>query len=194
MSCDDFFTIKGTLSNLKLSAVEYCVLSDMRQVIDRFANNNFLVYQSDGSNSLAYQSDGSNSLAYQSDGSDSLAYQSDGSDSLAYQSDGSDFLWPLFEDYSENDFDKFFTRLGSKRSKELINLFLKLKMRVSNSVFETEVFFLYMCIKDAYLINLFYFDDDEHNCFDCVMRTFDQQFKSIVKSLKLKLEDFGVFV
>lgn len=164
MSCDDFFTIKGTLSNLKLSAVEYCVLSDMRQVIDRFANNNFLVYQSDGSNSLAYQSD------------------------------GSDFLWPLFEDYSENDFDKFFTRLGSKRSKELINLFLKLKMRVSNSVFETEVFFLYMCIKDAYLINLFYFDDDEHNCFDCVMRTFDQQFKSIVKSLKLKLEDFGVFV
>ncbi|APJ09135.1 P52 family lipoprotein [Borreliella afzelii] len=164
MSCDDFFTIKGTLSNLKLSAVEYCVLSDMRQVIDRFANNNFLVYQSDGSNSLAYQSD------------------------------GSDFLWPLFEDYSENDFDKFFTRLGSKRSKELINLFLKLKMRVSNSVFETEVFFLYMCIKDAYLINLFYFDDDEHNCFDCVMHTFDQQFKSIVKSLKLKLEDFGVFV
>lgn len=164
MSCDDFFTIKGTLSNLKLSAVEYCVLSDMRQVIDRFANNNFLVYQSDDSNSLAYQSD------------------------------GSDFLWPLFEDYSENDFDKFFTRLGSKRSKELINLFLKLKMRVSNSVFETEVFFLYMCIKDAYLINLFYFDDDEHNCFDCVMRTFDQQFKSIVKSLKLKLEDFGVFV
>lgn len=164
MSCDDFFTIKGTLSNLKLSAVEYCVLSDMRQVIDRFANNNFLVYQSDDSNSLAYQSD------------------------------SSDFLWPLFEDYSENDFDKFFTRLGSKRSKELINLFLKLKMRVSNSVFETEVFFLYMCIKDAYLINLFYFDDDEHNCFDCVMRTFDQQFKSIVKSLKLKLEDFGVFV
>ncbi|WP_419264775.1 P52 family lipoprotein [Borreliella afzelii] len=174
MSCDDFFTIKGTLSNLKLSAVEYCVLSDMRQVIDRFANNNFLVYQSDDSNSLAYQSDSS--------------------DFLAYQSDGSDFLWPLFEDYSENDFDKFFTRLGSKRSKELINLFLKLKMRVSNSVFEAEVFFLYMCIKDAYLINLFYFDDDEHNCFDCVMRTFDQQFKSIVKSLKLKLEDFGVFV
>lgn len=164
MSCDDFFTIKGTLSNLKLSAVEYCVLSDMRQVIDRFANNNFLVYQSDDSNSLAYQSD------------------------------GSDFLWPLFEDYDENDFDKFFTRLGSKRSKELINLFLKLKMRVSNSVFEIEVFFLYMCIKDAYLINLFYFDDDEHNCFDCVVRTFDQQFKSIVKSLKLKLEDFGVFV
>ncbi|WP_233781029.1 P52 family lipoprotein [Borreliella bavariensis] len=159
---------------MKLSAVEYCVLSDMRQVIDRFANNNFLVYQSDDSNSLSYQSDGS--------------------DSLAYQSDGSDFLWPLFEDYSENDFDKFFTRLGSKRSKELINLFFKLKMRVSNSVFETEVFFLYMCIKDAYLINLFYFDDDEHNCFDCVMRTFDQQFKSIVKSLKLKLEDFGVFV
>lgn len=97
MSCDDFFTIKGTLSNLKLSAVEYCVLSDMRQVIDRFANNNFLVYQSDDSNSLAYQSDSS--------------------DFLAYQSDGSDFLWPLFEDYSENDFDKFFTRLGSKRSK-----------------------------------------------------------------------------
>ncbi|WP_241763061.1 hypothetical protein QIA25_05205 (plasmid) [Borreliella spielmanii] len=34
--------------------------------------------------------------------------------------------------------------MGFNRSKGLINLFFKLKMRVSNSVFETEVFFLYI--------------------------------------------------
>ncbi|WP_325064363.1 P52 family lipoprotein [Borreliella bavariensis] len=52
------------------------------------------------------------------------------------------------------------------RSKKLINLFCKLKIRVSNSVFETEVFFLYMCIKDTCSVNLLYFDDNEQNCFD----------------------------
>ncbi|ACN53135.1 conserved hypothetical protein (plasmid) [Borreliella spielmanii A14S] len=34
--------------------------------------------------------------------------------------------------------------------------------------------YIYICIKDACLINLFYFDDDKCNCFDCVMPTFDQ--------------------
>lgn len=78
-------------------------------------------------------------------------------------------LLSMFEDYDENDFDEVFIRLGYNRAKELINLFLKLKTRVSNSVFETEVFSLYMCIKDACLINLLYFDDAKgHNCFDCV--------------------------
>ncbi|ACN53443.1 hypothetical protein QIA25_04920 (plasmid) [Borreliella spielmanii] len=44
------------------------------------------------------------------------------------------------------------------------------------------------------MINLFYFDDDKRNCFDCVMPTFDQQFERIVKNLQLRLEDFGVCV
>ncbi|WP_150119872.1 P52 family lipoprotein [Borreliella afzelii] len=52
----------------------------------------------------------------------------------------------MFEDYDENDFDEVFIRLGYNRAKELINLFLKLKTRVSNSVFETEVFSLYMLL------------------------------------------------
>ncbi len=185
--------IKGTLSNLKLSAVEYCVLSDMRRVIDRFANNNFLVHQSDDSNSLVHQSDDSNFLVH----------QSDDSNSLVHQSDDSNFLWPLFEDYDENDFDKFFTRLGSNRAKELLNLFVKLKMRVSNSVFETEIFFLYMCIKDASLVNLLYldyderncFDDDnEHNCFDFATPTLNSVYKKIKWALEFKLKDFGVFI
>ncbi|WP_236736413.1 hypothetical protein QIA20_06060 (plasmid) [Borreliella japonica] len=47
----------------------------------------------------------------------SLEYQPDDSNSLAHQSDGSSFLWPLFEDYDEKDFDEFFTRLGLNRSK-----------------------------------------------------------------------------
>ncbi|WP_215539798.1 P52 family lipoprotein [Borreliella bavariensis] len=79
---------------------------------------------------------------------------------LLYQTDDSNFSWSLFDDYDDNDFDEFFIKLGPNRAKELINLFCKLKMRISNSVFETEVFFLYMCIKDACLINLLYFDDD----------------------------------
>ncbi|WP_215536737.1 P52 family lipoprotein [Borreliella bavariensis] len=171
MSRDDFFTIKGTLSNLKLSAVEYCVLGDMRRIIDHLQNNNFLAYQPDDSNSLADQSDGSN------------------------------FLWPLFEDYDENDFDEFFTKLGPNRAKELINLFCKLKIRVSNSVFETEVFFLYLCIKDTCLVNLLYFDDDEHNffdddneqnCFDLDTPTLSEFYRKIKRSLEIKLKDFSV--
>ncbi|ACN53365.1 P52 family lipoprotein (plasmid) [Borreliella spielmanii] len=67
---------------------------------------------------------------------------------LAYQPDDpNNSFRSLFEDYDENDFEEFFYKIGSNRSKELINLFLKLKIRVSNSVFETEVFFLYILIK-----------------------------------------------
>lgn len=75
MNYNSFFSGKETMSKLKLSAVEYCVVNDIRRVIDRLQNNNVLAYQPDDSNSLAYQSDGSN------------------------------FLWPLFDDYDENDFD-----------------------------------------------------------------------------------------
>lgn len=171
MNYNSFFSRKETMSKLKLSAVEYCVVNDMRRVIDRLQNNNVLAYQPDDSNSLAYQSDGSN------------------------------FLWPLFDDYDENDFDEFFTKLGPNRAKELINLFCKLKIRVSNSVFETEVFFLYMCIKDTCSVNLLYFDDDEQNCFDddneqnCFdldTPTLSELYRKIKRSLEIKLKDFSV--
>ncbi|MBB6208506.1 hypothetical protein [Borreliella lanei] len=33
ISCNDIFTKKGTLSNLKLSAVEHCILDDIKIVI-----------------------------------------------------------------------------------------------------------------------------------------------------------------
>ncbi|SCW43642.1 hypothetical protein SAMN02983004_01108 [Borreliella japonica] len=161
MNYNSFFSRKETMLKLKLSAVEYCVVNDMRRVIDRLQNNNVLEYQPDGSN----------------------------------------FLWPLFDDYDENDFDEFFTKLGPNRAKELINLFCKLKIRVSNSVFETEVFFLYMCIKDTCSVNLLYFDDDEHNCFDedneqnCFdldTPTFSELYRKIKRSLEIKLKDFSV--
>ncbi|WP_424632697.1 P52 family lipoprotein [Borreliella lusitaniae] len=102
MDYNDFFAKKGTLSNLKLNAVEHCVLSDMKRVI-----NELQIIDDVDSNSS----------------------------------------WVLFEDYNEKDFDEFFLNLGSKRTKELINLFLKIKTRISNDFFETQVFLFYLCIK-----------------------------------------------
>lgn len=88
ISYNNIFTIKGTLSNLKLSAVEHCVSSDMKKAINELKNNNyFKIEDSVDSNSLL----------------------------------------PLFENYNEKDFDEFFMSLGSKRAKELINLFRKIK-------------------------------------------------------------------
>ncbi|WP_215538924.1 P52 family lipoprotein [Borreliella bavariensis] len=174
MSYADFFTKKDkNYKNLQLTAVEHCVINDMRRVIARLQNNNVLVYQPDDANFLEYQPEDSN------------------------------FLWPLFEDYNENDFDEFFAKLGPNRAKELINLFCKLKMRVSNSVFETEVFLLYMCITDTCLVNLLYFDYEEHNCFDddnkqncfnLVEPTLNDLYRKIKGSLETTLKDYGVFV
>ncbi|SCW42145.1 hypothetical protein SAMN02983004_01052 [Borreliella japonica] len=156
MSYNNFFSRKDTLSNLKLSAVEYCVLSDMKAVIDELKNKS--------SNKIENGID-------------------------------SNSLWPLFEDYDEKNFDDFFVSLGSEKAKQLINLFRKIKTRISVNVFETEVFLLYICIEDVFLVNLMYSDcEDEDNCFDYIEPTLDQQFKNIRKTLILKLEDFGVFV
>ncbi|WP_418456560.1 P52 family lipoprotein [Borreliella lusitaniae] len=112
---------KGTFSNLKLNAVEYCVLSDIKRVI-----NELQIIDDVDSNSS----------------------------------------WVLFEDYNEKDFDEFFLNLGSKRTKELINLFLKIKTRISNDFFETQVFLFYLCIKNLSLIKLLFFNEEEHICSD----------------------------
>ncbi|WP_187983412.1 P52 family lipoprotein [Borreliella bavariensis] len=103
------------LSNLKLSAAEHCVLSDMKRVIDELKNN-------------------------------------------------------LFENYNEKDFDELFMILGAKRAKELINLFRKIKTRLSYDLFECEFIILYFCIMDPKFVNVFYlnverysFDDGERS-------------------------------
>ncbi|WP_031477901.1 P52 family lipoprotein [Borreliella garinii] len=146
---NNFFTKKDTLSSLKLNAVENCVLSDMKNIIDKL------------------------------------------------DKDDLNHLTPLFENYDEKNFDDFFLSLGSKRSKELLNLLLKIKTMVNNNSFEIEVFLFYLCIENPCLVNLLFFDKDthicsdeeEHNCFDGPIPTIDQQFEKIKKSLKLFLEN-----
>uniref|UniRef100_UPI003B21C039 P52 family lipoprotein n=1 Tax=Borreliella tanukii TaxID=56146 RepID=UPI003B21C039 len=169
----DFFLKKDISSKLNFNAVERCVFNDISGVIEKLKNKSSDIVD------------------------DFEELKND--DFRVECGVDSNFLFRVFETYDGKDFDEFFTRLGSNRSKELINLFLKLKTRVSNSVFETEVFSFYMCIKDTSLINLLYFNNDDvdkdgYNCFDCVVPTLDQQFKIIKKFLKLKLGDFGVFV
>ncbi|WP_031538500.1 P52 family lipoprotein [Borreliella garinii] len=146
---NNFFTKKDTLSSLKLNAVEHCILSDMKNIIDKL------------------------------------------------DKDDLNHLTPLFENYDEKNFDDFFLSLGSKRSKELLNLLLKIKTMVNNNSFEIEVFLFYLCIENPCLVNLLFFDkdthicsdDEEHNCFDGPIPTIDQQFEKIKKSLKLFLEN-----
>ncbi len=106
-------------------------------------------------------------------------------------------LTSLFENHNKKIFDDFFLSLGSKRSKELLNLLLKIKTMVNNNSFEIEVFLFYLCIENPCLVNLLFFDkdthicsdDEEHNCFDGPIPTIDQQFEKIKKSLKLFLEN-----
>ncbi|AZA27453.1 MULTISPECIES: P52 family lipoprotein [Borreliella] len=156
MSYNNIFTIKGTLSNLKLSAVEHCFLSDMKKAINELKNNNyFKIEDSVDSNSLL----------------------------------------PLFENYNEKDFDEFFMSLGSKRAKELINLFRKIKTRIGYDLFESEVLIFYFCIRSPELFNIFYinverysFDDGgEHGFDDGEGLSIDQKFQKIKKSLELEL-------
>lgn len=58
---------------------------------------------------------------------------------------------------------------------------------INNNSFEIEVFLLYLCIENPYLVNLLFFDKDthicsdeeKHNCFDGPIPTIDQQFEKI---------------
>ncbi|MCD2332840.1 P52 family lipoprotein [Borreliella americana] len=80
--------------------------------------------------------------------------------------------FPL-ENYDEKDFDEFFLKLGSKRSKELINLFRKIKNRISEKSFEIEVFILYLCIDDPCTTDIFYIDEGDNLLFDEDDNSFD---------------------
>ncbi|SCW41532.1 hypothetical protein SAMN02983004_01017 [Borreliella japonica] len=154
MNYNNFFSRKDALSKLKLSAVEYFVLGDVKHAISELINN-------------------------------------------STKDKNCNFTLSLFENYNEKCFDKFFVRLGSNRAKQLINLFRKIKTRISDSMFETEVFLLYLRIEDEdmCLVNLMYCDcEGKDNCFGCMEPTLDQQFKNIRKMLILKLEDFGIFI
>ncbi|WP_420025678.1 P52 family lipoprotein [Borreliella valaisiana] len=99
MNYNNFFSRKEALSKLKLSAVEYFVLGDMKHAISELINN-------------------------------------------STKDKNYNFIFSLFENYNEKCFDKFFVMLGSNRAKQLINLFRKIKTRISGSMFETEVFLL----------------------------------------------------
>ncbi|WP_327796220.1 P52 family lipoprotein [Borreliella garinii] len=79
MRHNDFFTKKDTLFSLKLNAVAHCVLSDIKNVLDKL------------------------------------------------NKDDLNHLTSLFENHNNKKiFDDFFLSLGSKKSKELLNLFLKI--------------------------------------------------------------------
>ncbi|WP_420025405.1 P52 family lipoprotein [Borreliella valaisiana] len=56
---------------------------------------------------------------------------------------------PPVPDYNDEYFNKFFLDLGSKRSKELIKLFGRLKNEQNNK-FKHGVYWLYSCIRDLY--------------------------------------------
>lgn len=105
------------------------------------------------------------------------------------------FMLPLFENNHEKCFDNFLVKLGPNRAKQLISLFRKIKTRISDSLFETEVLLLYLCIEDEdmCLANLLYCGGED-NCFDCMGSDLDQQFKNIIRTLISTLEDFGIFV
>ncbi|WP_210381677.1 P52 family lipoprotein, partial [Borreliella valaisiana] len=54
----------------------------------------------------------------------------------------------LFENYHGKNFNGFFISLGSKSAKELINLFRKIKTRLSSyNLFECEVLILYFILE-----------------------------------------------
>ncbi len=103
MNYNNFFSRKDALSKLKLSAVEYCVLGDMKRAISKLRNN-------------------------------------------STEDNNCNFTLPLFENYNEKYVDKFFLSLGSDRAKQLINLFCKIKTRISDSMFETVSFFCCTCV------------------------------------------------
>lgn len=62
----------------------------------------------------------------------------------------------------ENNFNRFFWGLGSKKSKELINLFGKIKVNLGNNVFENEVLIFNLCIDDVNFFKLLYLLDRDN--------------------------------
>ncbi|AEL19406.1 conserved hypothetical protein (plasmid) [Borreliella bissettiae DN127] len=108
---------------------------------------------------------------------------------------------------SRDILNEFFFSLGPKKSKELINLFRKIKVKFGANVFENEVFIFYLCIDDVNFFKLLYvldrnnFDDcDRDNFDDCDRDNFDdfsisiyEKFRLVKKNLKLRLGNYHVY-
>ncbi|WP_440147253.1 P52 family lipoprotein [Borreliella garinii] len=93
-------------------------------------------------------------------------------------------LPPLFENHNEKILI-IFLGFNSKRSKELLNLFLKIKTIVNNNSFEIKGFLLYLCIENLCLVNLLFFDKDSHICSnDGKHNYFDDPFPLLINGLK----------
>uniref|UniRef100_UPI003B20CAE9 P52 family lipoprotein n=1 Tax=Borreliella burgdorferi TaxID=139 RepID=UPI003B20CAE9 len=88
---------------------------------------------------------------------------------------------------SKNILNEFFCNLGSKYSKELINLFRKIKVNLGNNVFENEVFMFYLSISDLNFFKLIYVLDS--NNFDDYSILIYKKFNEIKKNLELRLDD-----
>lgn len=86
---------------------------------------------------------------------------------------------------SKNIFNEFFCNLGSKYSKELINLFRKIKVNLGNNVFENEVFMFYLSISDLNFFKLIYVLNS--NNFDDYSILIYEKFNEIKKNLELRL-------
>ncbi|WP_215538927.1 P52 family lipoprotein [Borreliella bavariensis] len=68
---------------------------------------------------------------------------------------------PPVPDYNEEYFNKFFLDLGSYRSKELIQLFGRVK-NDRNDKFKSGVYWLYSCIRDLYSPDIKYSGEGGH--------------------------------
>nr|WP_242423327.1 hypothetical protein [Borreliella bissettiae] len=89
--------------------------------------------------------------------------------------------------------------MGPKKSKELINLFRKIKVKFGANVFENEVFIFYLCIDDVNFFKLLYvldrnnFDDCDRDNFDDFSISIYEKFRLVKKNLKLRLGNYHVY-
>ncbi|WP_236845749.1 P52 family lipoprotein (plasmid) [Borreliella californiensis] len=70
--------------------------------------------------------------------------------------------------------------MGPKKSKELINLFRKIKVKLGNNVFENEVFIFYLCINDVNFFKLLYVLDRDN--FDDFSISIYEKFRLVKKN------------
>ncbi|ACN55796.1 MULTISPECIES: P52 family lipoprotein [Borreliella] len=90
---------------------------------------------------------------------------------------------------SQNILNEFFFNLGPKKSKELINLFRKIKVKLGDNVFENKVFIFYLCLDDVDFFKLLYVLDKSN--FDDYLILIYEKFLAIRKDLKLILNNYG---
>ncbi|WNY63319.1 P52 family lipoprotein (plasmid) [Borreliella carolinensis] len=88
---------------------------------------------------------------------------------------------------SKNILNEFFCNLGAKYSKELINLFRKIKVNLGNNVFENEVFIFYLSISDINFFKFIYVLSS--NNFDDYSILIYEKFNEIKENLNFKLSN-----